>query len=259
MVRIPSFKSLWRSWLRNESPRRSLIHWSGTDKAALLVVCCAVALISSWHFLQVPDLQPGMPAPADEIAPFDAEVPYRDNQQKKGTELIQDTIFVQVIDESQSNHLKDLLNTKLAKIELLANSNDTERIAPVNLTDQEREWLLSSSKATRKKWQKEVKMSANRMLSQGLVNTLRFEELREAASLQLATSGAKENPSRSLGSKLLARTFHRNTNLRQDRSLQGLLEDTITKQIPPIEVNEGDFITRKGEKISPQDYYVLNH
>ena len=259
MFRIPSLNKLWRRWLRNESPRRSLIRWSRADKAGLIAVCIAVGLISSWHLLRVPDISAGIPAPTDEIAPRDAEVPYRETQQQKGAERIQDTIFVQVIDKEQSNTLKELLKAKLAKIDQLANNNDTDRIAPVNLNNQEEIWLLKSSKSTRKYWQKEIELAANRMLKQGLVNTLGYEELQEAASLQLAQLGEKGSPSRDLGSKLLARTFHRNTNLRQDRSLQGLLEDTISKQTPPIKVKKGDFITRKGEEISPQDYFVLNH
>jgi len=259
VARIPSLKNLWRFWLRNESPRRSLIRWSGADKAVLTVICFSVALISSWHLLQVPDLKAGMPAPSDEIAPKDAEVIYRDSQQQNSSERIQDTIFVQVIDKSQSTALKELLKKKLRKIELLAISNDADRIAPANLTNEEETWLLNSSKSSRKRWREEIELAANRMLKQGLVNTIGFDELKEAASLQLADSGDKVHPSRTLGSKLLARTFHRNTNLRQDRSLQGLLEDTITKQSPPIKVRAGDHITRKGEEISPQDYFVLEH
>jgi len=259
VARIPSLKNLWRFWLRNESPRRSLIRWSGADKAVLTVICFSVALISSWHLLQVPDLKAGMPAPSDEIAPKDAEVIYRDSQQQNSSERIQDTIFVQVIDKSQSTALKELLKKKLRKIELLAISNDADRIAPANLSNEEETWLLNSSKSSRKRWREEIELAANRMLKQGLVNTIGFDELKEAASLQLADSGEKVHPSRTLGSKLLARTFHRNTNLRQDRSLQGLLEDTITKQSPPIKVRAGDHITRKGEEISPQDYFVLEH
>ncbi|WP_320668051.1 HDIG domain-containing metalloprotein [Prochlorococcus sp. MIT 1307] len=259
MARIPSLNSLWRSWVRSESPRRSLIRWSGADKACLMGVCFAVALLSSWHLLQVPDFTPGMPAPRNEVAPKDAEVPFRETKQQKGAERLQDTIFVQVIDKNQSTILKESLKKKLDKIELLANNSDPDRIAPVNISGIEEKWLLKSSKSRRKEWKKEVELAANRMLKQGLVNTIGFEELREAASLQLEQLGKKESPSRSLGSKLLARTFHRNSNLRQDRSLQGLLEDTINKQTPPIKVKKGDYITRKGELINSQDYFVLNH
>jgi len=251
--------SLWRSWVRSESPRRSLIQWTRAEKAGLLIVCISVALISSWHFLKAPDFGPGIIAPFDRIAPQDAEITFTETQQKKGAERIQETIFVQVIDPKQSSILKELLTSKLEKIELLASSNDSDRIAPVNLDEQEEDWLIKSYKSNRKKWEKEIQLAANRMLKQGLVNTIRFEELKEASSLQLADLGEKNSPSRTLGSKLLARTFHRNTNLRQDRSLQGLLEDTINKKSPPIKVNAGDYIIRKGEKISPQDYFVLNH
>ena len=259
MARVPNLNSLWRSWIRSESPRRSLICWSGPEKAGLIGVCIAVALISSWHLLQVPDLGPGMIAQTDEIAPKDAEIIFRETQNQKGAERLQETIFVQVIDQDQSNALIELLSKKLDKIELLAKKNDADRIAPVNLSKAEKYWLLNSSKLKRKGWKEEINLAANRMLKQGLVNSIGFEELREASSLQLAQLGNKENPSRALGSKLLARTFHRNTNLRQDRSLQGLLEDTINKQTPPIKVRTGDDITRKGELISPQDYFVLNH
>ncbi len=259
MAKISKLTNLWRAWLRSESPRRSVIRWTRADKAGLIFVCFAVAIISSWHWLAIPDFGSGVAAPIDAIAPRDAEVQYIDSQPKKGSELIQGTIFVQVIDNNQSNNLRESLQEKLEKIEVLATSIDTDRIAPVNLSEEEQNWLLKSSKQNRRRWKTEVELAANRMLKQGLVNTLGFDELQEASSLQLAQISEKENPSRSIGSKLLARTFHRRTNLRQDRSLQGLLEETITKQTPPIKVKKGDYITRKGEPISPQDYFILEH
>ncbi len=259
MVRISTLNHFWRNWLRSQSPRRSVISWTSADKACLVVVCAAVAIVSSWNFLQIPDLEIGMPAPADETAPYDAEVAYRDPQKQKGPELIQDTIFVQVIDQDQSNILKKSLKNKLKNIEDQAINFEKDKIAPVNLNSDEEIWIRKSSKLIREKWKGQIELAANRMLRQGLVNTLGFDELQEAASLQLAQLGEQASPPRSLGSKLLARTFHRRTNLRQDRSLQGLLEDTITKQSPPIKVKAGDYITRKGEAISAQDYFILNH
>ncbi len=259
LTRIRSLKKLWRRWLRSESPRRSLLRWSRADHAVLLVIALIIALITSWNLLQVPDLKPGMSAPSNVIAPKDAEVKYRDSKWEKGPKLIQDNIFVQVIDKKKSLILRNLLNEKLDKLELLASPVDADRIAPINLTEKEERWIRETSTYQRNKWSKEIKSVANKMLKQGLVNTIGFDELKEASSLQLSQLGLKENPSRSIGSKILARTFYRKTNLIPDRSLQGLLEDTISQRSPPIKVKKGDYITKKGEAISPEDYSVLDH
>ena len=113
------FKRLWRSWLRIESPRRSVLKWSAPDKAGLVITCIAVAFFSSLHWLQVPEVGPGMPAPTTEKAPKDALVRFRESQQQRNSELIQSRIFVQVIDKKQSNILKERLNRKLNEIELV--------------------------------------------------------------------------------------------------------------------------------------------
>ena len=252
---------LWRSWLRNESPRRAVIRWNQADKAVLLIACLAVAFLSSWYWLQVPDanFEVGMPSPADIRAPRAEEVPYRDEEQEKGAELIQGTMFVQVIDPEESEILKEVLQKKLDKISLLASNNNEDRVPPVNLTEQEQNWLQETSKEERYIWELEVQSAASRMLRQGLINTISFDELSAASSLQLAQIGDISSPARTLATKLLSRSFHRRTNLRQDSSLQGFLEDTINLTSPPIKVKEGDYITREGETISKQEHYLLNY
>ncbi len=263
MIRITSLQkfwhNLWRSWLRSESPRRAVLQWSSPDKAGLIVVCFVLAIISGFHWLQVPELTPGMVAITDQLAPKDALVKYKDPENQKGSELIQSTIFVQVIDKKQSNLLYKNLTQKLKELEIIASSNNAERVGPINLSKEEQMWLSNRTKTIQEKWEKEISLAANRMLSQGLVNTLSFEQIREASSLQLAQLGARETPSRSIGIKLLSTTFHGRSNLKRDSALQGLLEDTITKQNRNIIVNTGDVITKKGEPISPQAYYVLDH
>ena len=259
LPRLSTLRNLWRGWLRNESPRRAVIHWHRADQAGLLGLCCVVALVTSWHLLQVPDIKAGMQAPTDVVAPTNKEVQFIRDNQEKGSELIKDTIFVQVIDKEKSILLRNTLKEKLKKIELLAISNNADRIAPINITERELIWLQRSSLYERKVWTKKIELAANRMLQQGLVNNIRFEELMEASSLQLNELGDKEIPARSIGTKILSRTFHRNTNLKQDRSLQGLLEDVITKKSPTIKVKKGDYIIREGEIITPQDFHVLEH
>ena len=238
-----------------------MIRWNQADKAVLLIACLAVAFLSSWYWLQVPDANfgVGMPSPADIRAPRTEEVPYRDDEQEKGAELIQGTMFVQVIDPEESKALKEILQKKLDKINLLASNNNEDRVPPVNLTQQEQNWLLETSEENRYEWQTEVQSAANRMLRQGLINTISFDELSAASSLQLANLGDINNPGRTLATKLLSRSFHRRTNLRQDASLQGFLEDTINQTSPPIKVKEGDYITRESEIISKQEYYLLNY
>ncbi len=260
MKRIPSFNKIWRNWLRNESPRRSVIQWSAPYKAGLLVICFVVAIISSWHLLVEPDLRPGILAPFEAIAPKDALVEDSQALQQKRSDLVPRT-FVQIIDQESSNQLRELLTRQLEELELVAISEDADRIGPVNLNKQERNWLTKRSKSSRKKWERDVKQASERMLSQGLIKTLAFDQLKDAASLHLSLLGESESPARSLGSKLITNTFHGKSNLRMDPARsQRLLEELITKQgIPKIQVKRGDLITRKGEPISTQAYEVLDH
>ncbi len=229
-------------------------------KIGLLLACIAVAVISSWPWLVQPNLRPGTPAPFEAIAPKDASVENSEALEQKRLNLVQST-FVQVIDQQKTTRLKERLERHLSELEHVANSNDVARIGPVNLSPEEQIWLTKLTEPERKNWYTAIRLASERMLSQGLVNSLAFEQLEQATSLQLADLGKWDSPARSLGSKLITNTFQSSTNLRTDPARsQRLREELITKQgIPPIEVNQGDVITRKGEPISQRAYAVLNH
>ncbi len=255
-----SIKRLWRIWVRNESPTRPLMKWSGTKKAGLILTSVLVALISSWQWLGQPDVRPGTPAHFDSFAPIDAVVEDSEALQQKRSDLVSRT-FVQVIDDVQSSVLKKKLNQHFIELDLVAESSEGDRIGPVNLTKDEESWLLTSSIEKRELWKTKVRHAADRMLSQGLVTTLAVDQLRQATDLQLSNLGNPGAPSRSLGSKLLTSTFQGRTNLRTDSlRTQRVLEELIRKQgIPIIEVTKGDLITKKGELISSQAFDVLDH
>ena len=259
MFRSHPLAQLWRSWLRSESPRRPVLRWNRLQKAGLLVVCIAVALVSSWPWLVEPDLRPGIPAPFDQIAPKAARVVDSEALDQRRSSLMPNT-FVQVVDEQQSSLLKLRLERHLAELERVARSQNIDRIGPVNLTTDEQRWLEKRSQNDRKNWDMAIRRAVDRMLSQGLVNTLAIEQLRKASSLQLEALGPENVPARTLGSKIATTTLQGASNLQTDplRS-QRLIEELITKQgIPSIEVKAGDLITRKGEPISSQAYDVLD-
>ncbi|WP_041385083.1 HDIG domain-containing metalloprotein [Prochlorococcus marinus] len=259
MVRLPTLNRLWQSWLRSESPQRPLLRWSMPHKAALLMSCFAVAIISSWPWLFQPNLNPGLPAPFEARAPRDARVVDSEAQEQRRSQLVQST-FVQVIDQQETTRLKKRLERNLAELERVARNSDAGRIGPVNLNAEEQIWLQARSQQERKRWDMAIRRASERMLSQGL-NNLALEQLQEAAAIQLADLGEQNGPARSLSSKLLASTYQGSSNLRTDPALsQRLIEELITKQdIPIIEVRRGDLITSKGEPISPRAYAVLNH
>ncbi|WP_041375081.1 HDIG domain-containing metalloprotein [Prochlorococcus marinus] len=259
MVRLPTLNRLWQSWLRSESPRRPVLRWSMPHKAALLLACICVAIISSWPWLVEPNLNPGLPAPFEARAPKDARVVDSEAHEQRRSQLIQST-FVQVIDQQETTRLKKRLERNLAELERVARNPKTGRIGPVNLTAEEQTWLKNRSQQERKRWDMAIRRASERMLSQGL-NNLALEQLQDAASIQLADLGEQNGPARSLSSKLLATSYQGSTNLRTDPARsQRLIEELITKQdIPTIEVRRGDLITSKGEPISPRAYAVLNH
>jgi len=260
VIRFDRLSRLWRSWLRSESPRRPVLRWSRLQKGGLLLVCLLVALLSSWPWLVEPNLRPGLPAPFDAVAQKDARVVDSEALEQRRSSLVPRT-FVQVIDLEETHRLRQRLERQLAELERVARSDEAERIGPVNLNETEQNWLKVRNERERKQWDMALRRAANRMLSQGIVNTLAVEQLRQAASLQLAPLGPEKRPQRTLGSKLLASSFQGASNLRTDPARsQRLIEKLITKQgIPTIEVNRGDLITRKGEPISPQAYDVLDY
>ncbi len=233
--------------------------WSIANKTTLLIICLLIAIISSYKLLAVPDLKPGDLSTFDAIAPKDAQVIDSAALQQKRSDLIPRT-SVQIIDQHQSLKLKQELIEQLQELELVAESNDSDRIGPINLSIQERNWITIQSKEKRNLWNKEIISLAERMLSQGIIKTLANDQLRESASLHLSRSET-ENPAITIGSKLIANTFYGKSNLRHDpgRSQQ-LLEELITKQgIPNIDVKEGDLIIQKGEPITQKRYDVLDY
>ena len=250
---------LWRSWLRSESPRRPVLRWNRLQKGALLILCVLVALVSSWPWLVEPDLRPGLAAPFDAKAPKDARVVDSEALEQRRSSLGSST-FVQVLDPRENEQIRMRLERHLSELERVANSDDAERIGPVNLSAEEQLWLEKRTQDERLAWDMAVRRALDRMLSQGLVNTLALEQLQRASDLQLEDLNIGEKPGRSLGSKLLTTTLQGASNLQTDplRS-QRLIEELITQQgIPTIEVNKGDLITRKGESISSQAYDVLD-
>ncbi|KZR85181.1 7TM-HD extracellular [Synechococcus sp. MIT S9509] len=250
---------LWRSWLRSESPRRPVLRWNRLQKATLLILCVLVALVSSWPWLVEPDLRPGLAAPFDAVAPKNARVVDSEALEQRRSSLGSSTV-VQVLDPQENEQIRMRLERHLSELERVAKSNDAERIGPVNLSPDEQLWLENRTQDERRDWDMVLRRALDRMLSQGLVNTLAQEQLRRASDLQLEDLNTVSKPGRSLGSKVLTTTLQGASNLQTDpvRS-QRLIEDLITQQgIPTIEVNRGDLITRKGESISSQAYDVLD-
>ena len=260
MARLHRLHRLWHSWLRNESPRRPVLRWRRIQKAGLLMVCLLVAVVSSWPWLAEPNLRPGLPAPFDAVAPKDALVVDSEALEQRRSSLVPRT-FVQVIDRKESQRLRERLERQLNELDRVARSNDADRVGPVNLSPREQAWLSDQTAKTTEQWHRSLRNAANRMLSQGLVNSLAVSQLRQAAALQLEDLGDANAPARSLGSKLLAAAFQGSSNLRTDPLLsQRKIEALITQQgIPTIEVTKGSLITRKGEPISPQAYDVLDY
>ena len=250
---------LWRSWLRSESPRRPVLRWNRLQKATLLILCVLVALVSSWPWLVEPDLRPGLAAPFDAKAPKDARVVDSEALEQRRSSLGSST-FVQVLDPQENEQIRMRLERHLSELERVANSIDAERIGPVNLSLNEQQWLEKRTQDERRDWDMALRRALDRMLSQGLVNTLALEQLQRASELQLEDLNQGTPAGRSLGSKVLTTTLQGASNLQTDplRS-QRLIEELITQQgIPTIEVNRGDLITRKGESISSQAYDVLD-
>ena len=219
-----------------------------------------MALVSSWPWLVEPNLRPGLPAPFDAVAPKDARVVDSEVLEQRRSSLVPRT-FVQVIDQKESQRLRERLERQLKELDRVARSNDADRVGPVNLSPAEQVWLANQTAKTTQQWHLSLRNAANRMLSQGLVNSLAVSQLRQAAALQLEDLGEAKTPARSLGSKLLASAFQGSSNLRTDPLLsQRKIETLITQQgIPTIEVTKGSLITRKGEPISPQAYDVLDY
>ena len=226
----------------------------------VMVLCLAVAMLSSMPWLIKPDLQPGSLAPFDAVAPKDAVVQDSTVLEQRRSSLVARSV-VQVIDPESTKQLSQRLKQQLRQIRQLTENGSAARIGPVNLSPEEKQWLEKREEAERQTWETAVMQAANRMLSQGLVSNLEVDQLRRAADLQVTGEAMEEPAARSLAGKLLASALRGSTNLRTDPNLsKQLIEEQLTKQgIPTIDVRKGDLITRKGEPISPQAYDVLDY
>ncbi len=260
LVRFPRGSSLWGRWLRLQSPTRRLLRWTRLQTAVVLLVCLAVAVASSLPWLIKPDLQPGVIAPFDAIAPKDVLVQDSTALEQQRSSLVAQSV-VQVIDPAQTKLLQQRLEQQLIQLQQLAKSGSAARVGPVNMSRAEQQWLSERTEQERLDWDSALREAANRMLSQGLVSNLAMNQLRQASKVQLGQEAITNPAARSLASKVLARTLRGSSNLRTDPNLsKQLIEEQLTKQvIPTIEVRKGDLITRKGEAISPQAYDVLDH
>ena len=220
----------------------------------------AVAMASSLPWLLDPELQPG------DLAPFDARAPkaalVRDStalEQRRST-LVARSV-VQVIDPDQTRELMLRLERQLSQLQQITESGLGARVGPVNLTPTEQTWLEQRSDQQRLAWDNQVRQTAERMLSQGLVSSLAVKQLQQAAALQLQSKPMASDSAQSLAVKVLVSSLQGSSNLRTDPNLsKQLIEEQLTKQgIPTIDVRQGDLITRKGETISPQAFDVLDH
>ena len=217
-------------------------------------------MASSLPWLVEPNLQPG------DLAPFDARAPkaalVRDStalEQRRST-LVARSV-VQVIDADQTRELMLRVERQLSQLQQITDSGSSARVGPVNLTADEQEWLKQRTDQQRLAWDNQVRKTAERMLSQGLVSSLAVEQLRQASAMQLDTNLMEVESARSVAVKLLVSSLQGSSNLRTDPNLsKQLIEEQLTKQgIPTIEVRKGDLITRKGEPINPQAFDVLDH
>ena len=259
MAKLPSPKKIWRIWLGSQSPRRPILRWSSTDKLGLLMVCLLVAIFSSYKLLAVPDLKPGDIAPFNEIAPRDAIVIDTQALKEKKKDLKDNA--VKVIDRNLNDNLEKQVLKKIRDLRTLKDTNFEASIINIDLTNSEKKWLIKTSDSEWKIWKEEVKKASKKMLSQGIINTLALEQLKEASSLQLIDLGVNDSPSRSLGAKILSSSFYQETNLKVDLLKTNILLENLINQgdTNKINIKEGSIITKKGEPISSQDFDVLEY
>ena len=247
---------LWRLLLRLEMPRQAVAPWRRRDWFGVVLVSLLVALLSSWPWLVEPSLRPGVPAPFTVRAPKAATVVDSDALEQRRSQLGPRT-HVQVVDPRINRELEQRLERQLQAIKRLA-SSDQEQVAPLDLSPQERDWLVQQSPQALQRWDEELRRTQRLMLQQGLISSVASQQLVQAAQLQL---DALPEPGRSLGSRVVASSLQGRSNLRIDATLsQRLIEDLLTQQgIPTIKVRAGELITRQGQPISNQAYAVLDY
>jgi cyclic-di-AMP phosphodiesterase PgpH len=253
---LRQLRSLWRQLLRLEYPRQSPGIWRNRDTVLILLMCALVALVSSWPWLTEPNLRPGMEAPFTVRAPQAAKVVDSNALEERRQQLVPRST-VQVVDEQTNRQLRQKLEQGLQAVEQQAKS-DQQRIEPLAITAEERNWLRGAGGAQLTAWAREVRQAQLRMLSQGLAPGLAEGQLLQAATLQLESLAPLP---RGLGARLLASSLQGHSNLRNDPVLsQRRIEALITQQgIPTITVQQGDLITRQGDKINPQAFDVLDY
>jgi cyclic-di-AMP phosphodiesterase PgpH len=253
---LRQLRSLWRQLLRLEYPRQSPGIWRSSDTILILLICALVALVSSWPWLTEPNLRPGMEAPFTVRAPQAAKVVDSNALEERRQQLVPRST-VQVVDEQTNRRLRQKLEQGLQAVEQQAKS-DQQRIEPLAITAEERNWLRSAGGAEITAWAREVRQAQLRMLSQGLAPGLAEGQLLQAATLQLESLAPLP---RGLGARLLASSLQGYSNLRNDPVLsQRRIEALITQQgIPTINVQQGDLITRQGDTINPQAFDVLDY
>ena len=253
---LRQLRSLWRQLLRLEYPRQSPGIWRNSDTILILLICALVALVSSWPWLTEPNLRPGMEAPFTVRAPQAAKVVDSNALEERRQQLVPRST-VQVVDEQTNRQLRQKLEQGLQAVEQQAKS-DQQRIEPLAITAEERNWLRSAGGAEITAWAREVRQAQLRMLSQGLAPGLAEGQLLQAATLQLESLAPLP---RGLGARLLASSLQGYSNLRNDPVLsQRRIEALITQQgIPTINVQQGDLITRQGDTINPQAFDVLDY
>lgn len=247
---------LWRRLLRLEMPRQAITPWRRRDCVGVVLVSLLVTLLSSWPWLVEPSLRPGVPAPFTVRAPKAATVVDSDALEQRRSQLGPRT-HVQVVDPRINRELEQGLNRQLQAIKRLADTSQ-DQVAPLDLSPEERDWLASQPTRELNAWEDELRRAQRRMLQQGLISSVANRQLEQAASLQLENLS---EPSRSLGSRVVASSLQGRSNLRIDATLsQRLIEDLLTQQgIPTIQVRQGELITRQGEPISSQSYAVLDY
>ncbi len=249
-------RSLWRRALRLERPRTTPPAWRPGGTAAVAIACLLVGLLASWPWLVEPSLQPGMAAPFTARAPKNARVVDSSALERRRRELLPRTTVL-VVDKQANQALQQQLESSLGEIEELARSRQ-QRVEPIPLTAQEKQWLQALGPEALTRWQRDVRQAQLRMLSQGLSGGVAEGQLLEAANLQLEGQPAV---ARTLGARLIGDALQGQTNLRPDPSLsQRRIEELITQQgIPTLSITKGDLITRQGEPISQEAFDVLDY
>ena len=204
--------------MRLEGPGGRLLRWTRLQTLVVLLLCLCVAAASSLPWLIKPKLQPGSLAPFEAIAPKDALVQDSTALEQQRASLVARSV-VQVIDQEQTQALKQRLEQQLLQLQEGTNTGSGDRIGPVNLSDQEQRWLEQRSEGEHLAWDEAVRSTADRMLSQGLVSNLAIEQLRQASDQQLKAVALEPAAARSLAGKVLTSALRGSSNLRTDPNL----------------------------------------